>query len=45
MKLNDCLINKVYLIVMILAVLKSVIIYSVGISHEIKFEFHMPTIT
>ncbi len=45
MKLNDCLTSKVYLIVMILAVLKSVIIYSVGRSHETKFEFHMPTTT
>ncbi len=45
MKLNDCLTSKVYLIVMILAVLKSVIIYSVGRSHESKFELHMPTIT
>ncbi len=45
MKLNDCLTSKVYLIVMILAVLKSVIIYSVGRSHESKFELYMPTIT
>ena len=45
MKLNDCLTSKVYLIVMILAILKSVIIYSVGRSHESKFEFHMPTIS
>ncbi len=45
MEISSCLSSKIYFIVMILAILKSVIIYSVGRSHESKFNFHMPTVT
>lgn len=36
--------TKVFLIVLILAILKDIIVYSVGRSHNIKeFDFYMPT--
>jgi hypothetical protein len=44
MELSSCLTNKFYLIILILAIIKGVIVYSVGRSHDDKFEFHMPSL-
>lgn len=44
MEISSCLTSKVYLVVLILAILKGVIIYSVGRSHGTDFEFFFPSI-
>jgi len=45
MELSSCLTSKFYLIILILAILKGVIVYSVGRSHENgKYEWYMPSL-
>ena len=44
MELSSCLTSKFYLIILILAIIKGVIVYSVGRSHSDKFEWHMPSL-
>lgn len=45
MDINSCLTSKVYLVVMVLAILKAVIIYSAGRSHgSDEYEFFFPTL-
>lgn len=44
MKLSSCLTSKFYLIVLVLAILKGIIVYSVGRSHgDEKFDWYMPS--
>ena len=43
MKLSSCLTSKFYLIVLILAIVKGIIVYSVGRSHgDKKFDWYIP---
>ena len=43
MKLSSCLTSKFYLIVLILAIVKGIIVYSVGRSHGYeKFDWYIP---
>ena len=44
MDLSSCLTSKFYLIILILAIIKGVIVYSVGRSHNDKFEWYMPSL-
>ncbi len=45
MEINSCLTSKIYLVVLVLAILKAVIIYSAGRSHGTDgFEFFFPTL-
>ena len=43
MKLSSCLTSKFYLIVLILAIVKGIIVYSVGRSHgDENFDWYIP---
>jgi len=45
MDLNSCLTNKVYFVVLVLAILKAVIIYSAGRSHDLpNFDLYYPSV-
>ena len=46
MDINSCLTNRFYFIILVLAILKAVIVYSVGRTHceSGGFAFHMPSI-
>lgn len=43
--MNSCLTSKVYFVVLVLAILKAIIIYSAGRSHDLpNYDFFFPTL-
>ncbi len=45
MEISDCLQSKIYFVVLILAIFKAIIIYSVGRSHNsYQFEIQLPSV-
>lgn len=44
MEISSCVYIKIYLVALILAILKGVVIYSVGRSHSSDFKFFFPTL-